>query len=235
MTKHLPLVIGLTFFSLPVFADGFAVDKVYHPYVEPMEQEIEWRVTAQSQQNQTSSHKQRHRFGYGRALGERWFGELYILGDRTGGDDFEVAAYELEARYQMTEQGEYWADWGLLFEVEKEQGLDLWEAATGLLVEKEHGRFSTAANFLIIQEWGHDIDDELETRLAIQSRFRYAYGFEPALELHVAEDTVALGPVFIGEIRFGRRRALHWELGFFAGLDVRTPDQSLRMGLEYGF
>src|SRR5690606_26906445 len=42
--------VGLLLFvvSATPWADGFAVDKVYHPYVEAMEQEIEWRVVAHS-------------------------------------------------------------------------------------------------------------------------------------------------------------------------------------------
>ena len=39
----------------------------------------------------------------------------------------------------LTEQGQYSADWGLLFELEKDRILNNWELTTGLLFEKEFG------------------------------------------------------------------------------------------------
>jgi hypothetical protein len=216
-------------------ADGFAVDKVYHPYVEAMEQELEWRVVGQSEPTPGSPRKQLHRLGYGRALGDRWFGEVYLLAERPPGGGMRVEGYEVEARYQFTEQGEYWADWGFLFELEKEHGEDIWEAGGGVLVEKEHGQWSTAANLLLTAEWGDGIEDELESSLALQSRYRMSPAFEPGLEFHSAQGTRALGPVMVGDIRLGQRRTLRWELGAFVGLDGETPDYSFRAGLEYGF
>jgi hypothetical protein len=42
----------------------------------------------------------------------------------------------------VTEQGQYWADWGMLFELEKQHNRDNWELITGALFEKEFGRTS---------------------------------------------------------------------------------------------
>lgn len=233
--KTILVATSLLFFSVPGVADGFGVDKVYHPYVEAMEQEVEWRVVADNGPEADSTSTQTHRLAYGRALGERWFGEIYLIGEKIGGEPLEVEAYELEILHQLTEQGEYWADFGVLFELEKEKGVDIWEAGTGLLVEKEHGQFSTLANFIVINEWGKDIEDELESTFALQTRYRHSMAFEPAIEFHSGENTRALGPVFLGDIRLGLRRNLHWELGLFAGLDSKTPDTSMRAGIEYEF
>ncbi len=104
-----------------------------------------------------------------------------------------------------------------------------------MLVEKELGRWSTTANLHLIREWGGDIRDEWESRVAIQARYRYAPTLEPAFEFHSGEDTLAAGPVLLGELRLGGRRNLQWELGVFAGLDHKTPDRSLRASLEYEF
>lgn len=233
--RTIVVATSLLFPCLPALADGFGVDKLYHPYVEPMEQEIEWRVVAHEGLDGNTERTQTHRLAYGRALAERWFGEIYLIGEKTPGQSLDVEAYELEAIHQLTEQGEYWADFGVLFEFEKEKGLDIWEAGTGLLVEKEHGQFSTLANFIVINEWGKDIEDELESTFALQTRYRHSMAFEPAIEFHSAEDTRALGPVLLGNIKLGVRQNLHWELGFFAGLDSKTPDTSMRAGIEYEF
>jgi hypothetical protein len=232
---HFIVCLSLLAVSAASAADGFAVDKVYHPYVEALEQEIEWRVVAQNTESTNSPRKQLHRFAYGRAFGDRWFGELYLVGEKSSDENLEISAYEIEAIYQLSEQGEYWADWGLIFELEKEKGLDVWEAGSGILVEKEHGRWSTTANLLIVQEWGQDIADEIESSVAVQTRYRYSALFEPAIEIHSAQDTKALGPVFLGNIRLGNRRNIHWELGAFAGLESDSPDYSFRGGIEFEF
>ena len=232
---RLTIPAALLLLTVPAWSDGFGVDKVYHPYVEAMEQELEYRVVGHDRIDDANPGGQSHMLGYGRAFGERWFVEVYLVGDKTDGESLELEAYEVEARYQITEQGEFWADWGLLLELEKERGEDIWEAAAGLLVEKETGRWSTTVNLSMISEWGDDIDDELETKLAIQSRFRYRPWFEPGVELHSAEDTSALGPLLQGDIRLGNRRNLHWEAGYFIGLGADTPDHSARAGLEFEF
>jgi hypothetical protein len=166
---------------------------------------------------------------------DRWFSELYLIGKRTNEDSLSVDAYELETKWQLTEQGEYWADWGLLFELETERDSDVWEYGTTLLVSKEWGRWVTTANAGLIYEWGGDIDNEWETTLALQGRYRLTRGFEPAMEFYSGEDAKALGPAFMGNIRTGGKTKLHWELGVYFGLDSESADQTFRGLLEFEF
>ena len=44
MTKQLYFAALLINLPLICNADGVAVDKVYHPYVQPLEREAEWRM-----------------------------------------------------------------------------------------------------------------------------------------------------------------------------------------------
>lgn len=223
------------FMSITGWADGIVVDKIYHPYVDAMEQELEWRAVYQDQQPEQHDNRQLHRFAYGRAFGERWFGEIYLVGEKSSEQSFDLEAMELEARTQLTEQGEYWADWGLLFELEKEFGRDIWEAGIGIIAEKEIGPWSVTANLIASQEWGQDISDELESTLGIQSRYRLSRSFEPGLEFHSGQDTKAFGPIIMGNIPTGVRRSVHWELGWLLGLEGDSPDNSIRAGIEYEF
>jgi hypothetical protein len=192
------------------FADGAVVDKIYDPYVQVLERELEYRIIARNDDNDTLDGLQTHRLGFGLSWSDRWFSELYLIGERTSEDSLSVKRYELETKWQLTEQGEYWADWGLLFEIEAERGGDAWEYGTKLLVSKEWGRWITTANLGLIYEWGDDIVDEWDTTLALQGRYRLTRGFEPALEFYAGENTKGLGPVFVGNIRTGRRTKLHW-------------------------
>lgn len=230
-------VLALLLATAPasVLADGVVIDKIYHPYVQPLEKEFEWRAILQDRQPGRPDNLQLYRFAYGQSLGDKWFAEIYLVGSKSDADSFDVEGYEIEAQTQLTEQGEYWADWGLVFELEKADAADAWEFSTGLLTEKEWGRWSGTANLFVEYEWGADIPDETETRLGLQARYRYAPGFEPAVELYSGEDTRGIGPAALGQLRLGGKRQLRWEAGVIFGLDSKSPDTTLRFLLEFEF
>ena len=189
-------------------ADGIVIDKVYHPYVQPLEQELEWRMIYQDEQPSAEDNLWVYQLAYGRSLNDRWFVEAYLVGEKSDEESFGIEAYELEAKWQLTEQGEFWADFGLLFELEKEANEDVWEFGTALLLEKEWGKWSAAANFWVLNEWGSDINDELETSLNLQARYRYSQAFEPAIEFYSGQNTRGLGPAFMGQVKMGNRQRL---------------------------
>ena len=225
----------LVLWSGQSLADGIVIDKIYHPYVQPLEQELEWRMIYQDEQPSAEDNLWLYQLAYGRSLNDRWFVEAYIVGEKSDETSFGIEAYELEAKWQLTEQGEFWADFGLLFELEKEANEDVWEFATALLVEKEWGKWSGAANFYVINEWGSDIKNELETRLNLQARYRYSQAFEPAIEFYSGEDTRGLGPAFMGQVKIGNKQRLRWEVGAIFGLDSTSPNRTLRFLLEFEF
>lgn len=216
-------------------ADGIVVSKIYHPYVQPLEQELEWRALFQDEQPSVADNTRLYQMAYGRSLSDRWFVEFYVIGKASDDQSFDIEAYELEAKWQLTEQGEFWADWGLLFELEKEANEDVWELATAVLAEKEWGKWSGAANFYISGEWGSDIKDELETKLGLQARYRYSRAFEPAVEFYAGENTRGLGPAFLGQVKLSGKRKLKWEAGVIFGLDSKSPNRTLRFLAEFEF
>lgn len=228
--------LGLSLCSCVALSDGAAIDKVYHPYVEQLEWELEWRMT-HADENPVNGveREQSYRLGMGRAVSEFVFVEGYLIGERSADESLDLEAYEVEVLWQLSEQGEYLLDYGLLFELEKEHQQDIWEYATVLLLEKEFGRLSGTANLGVIYEWGDDIKDEWETSLALQGRYRYSPRLEPAIELYAGEDTLGAGPVLMGLEKLGPMQALRWEAGVILGLDSDTADYTLRAVLEYEF
>ena len=226
----------LLLFAVLANAGGTTIDKVYHPYVEPLEWELEWRMIHEDKTPDTGEkRRQLHRVGLGKAIAETVFAEVYLIGEQSADSSLELEAYEFEILWQLSEQGEYALDYGLLFELEKEHDEDIWEYSTALLLEKEFGRFSGTANLGLSYEWGDDSNDELESWLALQARYRYSPRFEPALEVYIGEDTRGLGPVIMGMERLGVMKALRWEAGIILGVDSDTPDYTLRAVLEYEF
>ena len=230
----LSAVVGLSLLS-QALADGSAVDKVYHPYVDALESEIEFRSLFQENSSGPNNFEQLHQLSFGRSFGQALFGEVYLVGERSRTGQFELEAFEFELKWQLTEQGEYSADWGLLFEYEQEFNDDVQEFTTGILVEKEYGRFSGTANLLLIQEWGSAIKDEFETAVAMQARYRYSRAFEPGIELYAGQDSAGIGPVMMGSASIGVRKALRWEAGVVLGIGNDSPDNSFRFLLEYEF
>jgi hypothetical protein len=226
-------VLGFSFcYSAFIFADGVVVDKVYHPYVLPNEREVEWRLLSHQTSN---ANKLAQRFAYGQSVLDNMMVEFYIVGERDINDNFGLSAYEIETRWMLTEQGEYWADWGMLFEFEKEHNKDIWEVTSGLLFEKEIGRTSLSLNAFLIYEWGHDIKNEMEMEFRAQYRFRWLPQFQPAIELYSGEDYVGIGPAFMGIQRLDGQKQLKWEAGFITGLNGKSKDHILRVAIEFEF
>lgn len=216
-------------------AQEFAIDKVYHPYVLPFEREFEYRFTSRQTDDRNVLNQ---RIAYGQALSENLSLEAYIVAERDQFDDFRVSAYEAELRWMITEQGQYWVDWGALFEVERRTIDNVWEFRAGLLNEKEFGRFSLTTNFLLEYERGDLIKDEIESEFRLQYRYRYLPQVQPAVEFYAAEGFAGLGPAFVGLHRFDGQKQLKWEFAFITAIDSRKEagkDHSLRFAIEYEF
>ncbi|MEZ5491551.1 MAG: hypothetical protein R3F50_14715 [Gammaproteobacteria bacterium] len=212
------------------------VDKVYHPYVQPLETEIEYRTVYHTDDDPLEDGVARHRFAIGRAVTDRIFVEGYLIGKETPLDDFRLDAWELETKVQLTEQGEFWADWGVLFEFERERSESITELGVALLMEKQiSSTLIGTVNFGTEYEFGSDIDNEFDFDVAAQLRYRFSERFEPGLEFYSDEITSAAGPVFQGVERFGVARKLFWELGALFPLNDTTPDTTIRFMLEFEF
>ncbi len=221
--------------SAALYADGSRIDKVYNPYVQLLEKEIEYRSLLQQDSNADLDGRWRHTLGYGQAISDRWFAEVYLIGIDQPGEGFALEAYEAELKWQLTEQGEFNNDWGLLFELERERSEDIWEASTSLIAAREWSRWVATANLALIYEWGGDIDNEWETALSAQLRYRNSELLEPAIEFYQGQDTQGLGPVLTGLWRAGGGRKLYWEFGAILGTNRETADVNWKLTLEYEF
>ncbi len=235
MTLGVKLLAGLlsALPALPLLADGQVVDKVYLPYVQPLEREVELRLSAA---NDAGSQAETWRLGYGQSLGKRLFVEAYLVGQRdehAGG--LALKGQELEARWQLTEAGEYAADWGMMVELEHERETRAWEYSTTLIGSRSWGRWTGTANVTLAYETGRDIASEFDTSTSLQWKYRHAETLEPGIEVYLGENTHAIGPVLMGTTRVSTRRKLHWELGLLFAADDRTPDRTLRGLLEFEF
>lgn len=231
------LLLSLVFVSLssPLLADGIVIDKIYHPYVQPLEQELEIRLLQQNNQSGIADNTRMYRLAYGRSLSDRLFIEAYLVGQGSSSESLDLQSIEMEIKWQLTEQGEYWADWGVLAELSKGIGNNIYEASIGLIAEKEFGHWSGTTNFIIEQEWGSGIDDELESVFSLQTRYRYSQTLEPGIEFYAGQNSIGVGPVLMGQAKLVGPKKLKWEAGVIFGLDSKSPDTSVRLLFEYEF
>ena len=72
MIRRVCFAVVLASLPLVGLADDVAIDKVYHPYVQALEHEIEWRMISADGQ-------QLHRLGFGKAMSDRLFAEVYLI------------------------------------------------------------------------------------------------------------------------------------------------------------
>lgn len=215
-------------------ADGLSVDKIYAPYVNSLEKELEYRLSKAEGGLQAPDGFIIQRFGFGAALNDRIALEAYFSAQ--GQDDADrLSGYELEARWQITEQGEYAVDWGAIVEYEHSRDSNVEEFAGKIVALKEWGAYVATANASLIYESSQSTGDEFETALSLQARYRYRPMLEPALAFYAAEDYRGIGPVLVGAIRLQAANSLRWEMGTVFGLDEDSADYTFRLMLEYEF
>ena len=229
---HAALTVGGILAAVRVFADGIVVDRVYDPYVTPLESEIEWRSVYQSDDIQDL---QKHMLGLGRSFSDRWEAEVYAAWTQGMGDDLALDLFEAEAKWQLTEQGQYAFDWGVVFGLERKVDSDIWDASATLVSARDFGRWTAVGNLTLSYEEGAGVTDEFETKWHFQTRYSYREAFEPGIELHIGQNTSVLGPAFTGAVRLSPGRKLLWEAGYFWALDDESPDRVARLNLEYEF
>ena len=209
------------------------MNRVYHPYVEQNERELEYGFVLR---DLGGDEVLLNRAGMGYAWNDKLFTEVYLLTESLTHEGEQIRGYEAEVKWQITEQGEYWADWGLLVEAGTAKDISSHEFSAGILWEKElASRWVATANVIAEYEFGSDIEAEFESALRAQLRHRYSASFEPAIELYLDDQDWAVGPAFMGTIKLSGRQQLRWELGFLFGLDKDTPENNLRGLIEYEF
>ncbi len=225
--------IGFLWCPMTVYADGVFVGRVYDPYVQPLETELEYQGLAFDGDSHRLDGDRRHNLSVGHSLSDRWYAE--VGAEIEGENDLALSSVEAEIKWQLTEQGEFAVDWGLLFEAEVEKDSHIREIGARLIMVKEWSRWVTTANAGLVYEFGGDIQNEWETNLSGQLRYRFSRAIEPGFEVFASQGYNAAGPMLNGLLHLSSGRQLHWETGVYWALHPDTPDTTFRVLLEYEF
>lgn len=210
---------------------------IYSPIVDFGETEIEFRGHYDFDGDDSKDGAQKYKLDIGRGFTPRWFTEIVLEYERSAEGQGELAAVEWENIIQLTEQGQFAADWGLLVEYahELEDG-HADKIEFGPLVQMEFGRQLWTSNLILEKEIGGDAESGVEWEFATRLQRRISPAFEPAVELYLSEDKLQIGPALLGQIRMGEGPSVFaWQVGVLAGLTNDTPDLTVRFLIEAEF
>lgn len=220
-----------------------ATMKVYSPYVEKGELEVEWRgqYKVDDDDDKDGAQKQKLAIGYG--VNDAWFTEIYGEVEKEGedGSDFEWTALEWENKFQISERGEHFVDVGLLTEYEISlEDVHADELQVKLLLAKDTGPLTHYANIGVEKEVGAHAEGGTEANFSWSTRYRMNPAFEPGIEVFSEfgslKDTVPfdeqehyVGPAIYGHV-FGN---IAYDIGYLFGVSDEADDGVLKWIIEY--
>jgi high-affinity iron transporter len=236
------LLLALAVTGAPT--DARAAHVVYSPLVEEGEIAVELRGHYDFDGDESLDGGQAYKAELEWAPTAWWLAELLVEYEREPGESLEATEIASENVFQLTEQGRYWADFGLLAEFVyslEDGGANALELA--LLGQKDFGRNEVRLNFIFEQELESGADLEMEYRW--QYRYRLDERFEPGVEMYGGagewgemgsfdDHEQQLGPAMFGKFRTADG-AFKYELGLLFGLTDETPDTTVRFLIEYEF
>jgi FTR1 family protein len=219
----------------------YAHHKVYSPIVEGGEAEVEFRGHFDFDSDTAVDGGQLYKATFGYGVTDRWFSELIVEYEVDGAGGSQIAAYEWENVFQFTEQGEYWADWGLLAELVIERnGPNKLEF--GPLMAHEFGA-NMLMNFNLVfeREFGSGASSETGVEYQWDLRWRGNPQFEPGIQMYgkfgdlddiSLDNRQHIGPAFFGVVDHDNG---HWryDAALLFGLNGASADTIFRFQVEY--
>jgi hypothetical protein len=247
--RHPGLLHGILL-GLVLSAVGTSVHAAKHvlsPMVEQGEIEFESKFDRTFDDKSEFDNAQSANVSIGYGVTSYWATELELQWKQDPQAGYHFDSTSWENRFQLTPQGQYWADVGLFFEYEKvAQTGDHNNYTLGLLAQKEIGETLTTANLLFTRELGDGAAPGAATELRLQTRWRSNIAFQPGFEIYYEpgqwgtfnpgdQRHLRVGPVVVGQLRAGPLSKLKYEVGYLYGMNLASERGTLRARLEYEF
>ena len=226
------VVFILLLLPLPVLA---GVGKVYEPYVNASEKELEYFAVYDDGDASDPRHSLKQVIGYAFGITEGVAAEISASRYQISEGANEFRSSEVEIFWQLTEQGEYESDWGLAFALERNHINNYWKSATKLLLAHDFSQTSLLLNAGISYSWGGGVNNEYEGELRGAYVWRLSPTLSPSIEFYTSESLTALGPMMSGHYRLAPGKALNWRAGVLFGVDTYSPNNVLKFELDYEF
>jgi hypothetical protein len=231
--------------SIPQSSEA-APFKVYSPRVVKGETEIEYRGFRDFDGDDARDGAEKHKLGVGHGFTDFWFSEIYSAYEKEPGGSYEHEAIEWENRFQLSEQGQYWADFGLLVEYEATPHGNPDELVIAPIIEKTVDRWVGTVNLFFEREVGGG--RKPGTVFAYAARLKYLLNplFEPAIEAfgepgrfnHFGSFNGQehwIGPAAYGRYGLGQGKSLLYSGALLFGETSVSSDNRAVLRLEYEF
>jgi hypothetical protein len=230
-----------------------AGDYLFTPTVTQGEREIDlYGGTGSSGEKTRAESNAALGFGYG--VTQHWFTELDVEYRWQSPVGTGLDAFEWENIIQIGEPVQWPVDVGMVFNVEKPYEASRNSPHTegtsirfGPLLQKDIGKVELNFNLLMT----HFIESSAfsSTQFGYQSQIKYRYS--PPLEVGIQafgrfssggqawapypNQVLRVGPVVLGRLRLPQERSISYNVGFLMGTTQHSPDQTLRVQIEYEF
>ncbi|MGE0753683.1 MAG: FTR1 family protein, partial [Alphaproteobacteria bacterium] len=220
-----------------------AAYSVTSPHVEESIFEIELKNSFTRDEDGSKDRFHQHVLGIGYGFTNWWALEIEGELEKARGNGYEYTATEIENKFQFTEPGEYWLDWGaqLSYELKHEnQSADKIEAK--LLIEKDIGKWAHIANLVLEKQVGTYRSGSTEFEFAWETQYLWMRHLNPGFEYYGGWNEIKrtgnydnqkhrIGPVLYGRLIEGFK----YELGWLIGLSKAAEDHVIKLNVEYEF
>lgn len=238
-----PLCLGIALLSGSVQAGP--ADYVYMPTVDYGEKEIDFKFGSAEQPSGET--KQVASLGVGYGATDWWFTEVYIKTEHESPAP-RLNILELENKFQLTETGKYPLEVGLITELEfpLNQDGEPYEFKFGPLFQTEFDKLQLNGNLLLETKFGNGNPSETAFQYQWQAKYRWHKEFEFGVQgfgetgewddwAQTDEQEHKMGPAIFGKVQAGDHAAIKYNAAWLIGMTDATPDNTLRMQVEYEF
>jgi hypothetical protein len=239
------LVLAIVVAPLPAAAEF----RVRQPTVVPGEVAIEHNGSYAFDPSPRKNDEQSYTLELEFAATNFWLMEIEGEAGRDPGPDNHTrfTALTWENTFQLTEPGEYWADFGFFAEYSRALpniGAD--SITFGPIIRKAIGPTINTLNFFIAKEVGAHAAGQAQVNFAWQTRFTLNPLIEPGIEIFsqpgplgqfnsLSQQDHRAGPVLYGTLRNIGPGKINYQLGYLFGLTSATPQGTVKWLLEYEF
>lgn len=226
-----------------------AAEKLYSPYIEKGEWELEYFGSRTNDNDSAKNNSQKNQISVAYGVNDWWKTELYAKWEKEPQEKTIFDAWEWENFFQFTERGEYWLDVGASLAYEYTPESDRLDTIEGrLLLAKDIGKTSHILNVILEKDVGSGGPRPgLEGGLLWSSRYNLNPYFEPGFEISSSFGELKhtgnfdnqehyIGPVTYGHIPLhmaNESDALKYRLGYMFGISDAASDGDVVAQLEY--
>jgi hypothetical protein len=242
------LALGATLAALGFSAAARADDEgpaeiideytLYSPYVVQGQSEVEFRAAEFRDDSLVLNDTRGYVVSIAHSFTDWWQPEIYLGKYQTlPRNPNRFVGNEFENTFQLTPQGEYFADVGFLASYEFSSNRGEPNAIEfGPLLARQDGQWLQQLNLIWEKQIGAGSDRNYEFRANYGLSWQWRPVLAPGVQLYLrpAQNIYQVGPGLSGEWHVGGSE-LEYNLGMVLGVNQNAPDRTLILNLEYEF